>query len=138
MGGLDEVPDVAARDIPSESKHVSVLVVDDDNDTRDALSELLERAGYTVATAANGAEALAFLHAGRPELILLDVCMPEMDGATFRQYQRRNPEWLRIPTVVMTGAYEEPFLDLALAEALRKPVRAEQVLAIVARHVRRA
>ena len=118
----------------SESHDAAVLVVDDDLDTRELLATLLEDAGYTVATAANGLEALRYLHAHRPELILLDVCMPVMDGATFRQHQRRNPSWLRIPTVVMTGAYEEPQLDLAVDEALRKPVGARRLLAIVARH----
>jgi CheY-like chemotaxis protein len=115
----------------------AVLVVDDDPDTREMLAAVLDREGYTVATVANGLQAIAYLRTARPQLILLDVCMPVMDGATFRQVQRRNPDWLRIPTVVMTGAYDEPVLDLAVEEAFRKPVRARRLLDIVARYCTR-
>ena len=98
------------------------------------LSLVLARAGYTVITAANGREALEVLRTMRPEMILLDVCMPVMDGAQFRQEQRRNRDWLRIPTVVMTGAADEPVLDVAVELALRKPIKSRDLLAIVARH----
>jgi DNA-binding response OmpR family regulator len=57
-----------------------------------------------------------------------------MDGPTFRQEQRRHWEWLRIPTIVMTGANEEPMLDIAVEETLRKPVKGAELLALVARH----
>ena len=114
-----------------------MLVVDDDADTRDLLAAIVEHAGYTTATAANGRDALAMLRAPLPELILLDVCMPIMDGTEFREAQRRNPQWLRIPTVVITGAYDEPVLDPAIVAALRKPVRAADVLALVERYCTR-
>jgi two-component system OmpR family response regulator len=120
--------------VEPEGKSVAVLIVDDDEDARDMLAVLIERAGYSVTTAANGREALDRLRTLKPELILLDVCMPVMDGPTFRQEQRRHWEWLRIPTVVMTGAAEEPVLDVAVEQALRKPVHAAQVLALVGRH----
>ncbi len=116
---------------------IAVLVGDDDDDTRDLLASVIERAGYRTATAANGREALAALRANPPELVLLDVCMPEMDGATFRQEQRRNPDLLRIPTVVITGAYDEPVLDPAVVAALRKPVSTKTVLDLVARYCTR-
>jgi len=115
-------------------RSVSILIVDDDDDARDMLSLVLARAGYTVATARNGREALETLHTIRPEMILLDVCMPVMDGHQFRQEQRRNRDWIRIPTVVMTGAADEPVLDVAVEVALRKPVTSQQLLSIVARH----
>jgi CheY-like chemotaxis protein len=113
---------------------IAVLIVDDDEDTRDMIAVLLEQAGYSVATAGNGREALERLKMLRPEMILLDVCMPEMDGAMFRQEQRRHWDWLHIPTIVMTGAADEPMLDIAVEQTLRKPVRGADLLAIVARH----
>ncbi len=73
----------------------------------------------------------------QPELIFLDVCMPIVDGHQFRQEQRRNREWLKIPTVVMTGIDDEPTLDVAVEATLRKPVRARDLLAIVERHCHR-
>ncbi len=113
---------------------VDLLLVDDDDDAREMLAEIVRDAGYSVATATNGREAIEQLQQCRPDLILLDVVMPEMDGAEFRQEQRHHTDWLRIPTVVMTGAVDEPVLDVAVADTLRKPVSAQVVLELVARH----
>ncbi len=121
----------------SELRSVAVLVVDDDVDARDMIAALIERAGYSVTTASNGQEALELLEVLRPELIFLDVCMPVLDGAQFRQQQRRHKEWLTIPTVVMTGAAEEPMLDLAVERTLRKPVKGEELLSLVSAHCTR-
>lgn len=113
---------------------VSVLVVDDDPDARELMEMFLTKEGYTVRTACNGREALELLQTIRPSLILLDVQMPVMDGMEFREHQRRDRALLSIPTVVLTGAAVEPMLDLAVDEALRKPVRGVDLLAIVRRH----
>jgi CheY-like chemotaxis protein len=126
------------RVVEPEAASVAVLIVDDDEDARDMLATLIERAGYSTETASNGREALDRLRTLKPQLILLDVCMPVMDGPTFRQEQRRHWDWLRIPTIVMTGANEEPMLDIAVEETLRKPVRSADVLALVARHCTKA
>lgn len=114
--------------------HVSVLIVDDDEDARDLMEMLLTKEGYSVRTACNGREALELLQTLRPSLILLDVQMPVMDGMEFRAHQRRDRALLSIPTVVLTGAAVEPMLDLAVEEALRKPLRSVDLLAIVRRH----
>jgi CheY-like chemotaxis protein len=116
---------------------VSVLVIDDDPESRDMIEAVLTRAGYTVALAADGLEGLALLREMRPELILLDVCMPVLDGAQFRQEQRRNRDWIKIPTIVMTGLADEPVLDIAVEEALRKPIHTAELLAIAASHCTR-
>jgi len=112
----------------------SVLVVDDDPDERDLVAGICEHAGFTVATAADGREALDLLARDAPELIILDVCMPIMGGAEFRAEQRRDRRLLEIPTVVMTGGDDDPFLDLAVERTLRKPFKARDLLAIVRRH----
>ena len=113
---------------------VAVLIVDDDDDTREMLAAIVEQAGFSVVTARNGKEGIDKLHTLRPELILLDVIMPIMDGTMFRQEQRRHWDWLHIPTIVMTGAYDEPMLDLAVEETLKKPVATAELLAIVRKH----
>lgn len=118
----------------SDRRDVSVLVVDDDVDTRDMVEELLTAASYSVVTAADGREALELLETIRPALILLDVQMPVMGGAEFRQVQRRDPSLIRIPTVVISGAASEPMLDLAIDEALKKPVQRADLMRLVARH----
>jgi CheY-like chemotaxis protein len=118
-------------------QHVSVLIIDDDPEARELLAALIEKAGYTVAAACNGQEALEVLHVIRPELIFLDVIMPIMDGRQFRAEMRHHKELLEIPTVVMTGVDDEPLLDLAVVDTLRKPVRAKELMRLVEAHCSR-
>jgi CheY-like chemotaxis protein len=113
---------------------VNVLVVDDDLDTRQLIATIIGKAGYTVATASSGREALQLLQSMRPELILLDIQMPDLDGAQFREQQRRNRDWIRIPTVVVTGSREEPQLDVGISATLHKPVRAKEFLSLARRY----
>jgi CheY-like chemotaxis protein len=80
-----------------------VLIVDDDPDTRQILRQALERAGWLVSEATNGREALDSIRERTPELILLDLMMPEMDGFAFMAELGNNPEWRRIPVVVLTA-----------------------------------
>ena len=127
-------PARSADDLDGDLTDVAVLVVDDDPDIRDMMSALLTKHGYSVETASNGVEALAMLRVVRPSVILLDICMPMMDGAEFRQAQRRDVRLLRIPTVVMTASNLEPLLDLAVEETLRKPIRARELLRVVRSH----
>lgn len=115
-------------------RSISVLVIDDDPDVREVTALTLLASGFTVETAANGKIALSLLESIRPALILLDVMMPIMDGPEFRQCQRQNPSLLRIPTVVMTAASTEPWLDVAIAETLRKPVGRAALLQVVRRY----
>jgi CheY-like chemotaxis protein len=113
---------------------VDVLLVDDEEDVRMLITEILSRAGYTVRTASDGRDAIEVLDHVTPSVIIMDLQMPVMNGAEFREAQRRNREWIKIPTVVMTGTTDEPMLDLAVEETLRKPVRAFKLLEIVGRH----
>ena len=81
-----------------------ILLVEDNLDVLDATRVLLETEGYAVATAANGADALALLRAGlRPRLIVLDLSMPVMDGWEFRHAQRADTTLLAIPTIVYSA-----------------------------------
>ena len=81
---------------------VRVLVVDDEPGIRATVSAMLEIEGYAVAEAMNGAEALAFVESDPPDLILLDMRMPVLDGWGFAAEMRRRGH--RIPIVVMTAA----------------------------------
>jgi CheY-like chemotaxis protein len=119
-------------------KKVSVLIVDDDPDTRDLLCAVLEKEGYSCATAGDGSEALGLMHSILPEMILLDIQMPVMDGEHFREAQRRDRDLIRIPTAVMTGSKEEPTLDVGVVATLVKPFRRRELLALVERLCSRA
>jgi CheY-like chemotaxis protein len=123
---------------PDLSCH-SILVVDDDPDVRDSLTEILGDEGYRVTGVRNGREALEYLHEQRrPSLILLDMMMPEMDGWRFRVEQQKSPELAPIPVVLLSahGNVREAALALGAADYLRKPLRIESLLEIADRYCR--
>jgi CheY-like chemotaxis protein len=115
---------------------VSVLIVDDDDDICEILSEILVRAGYTVIAASNGAEALKVLESVRPSLILLDLNMPVMDGFELCRVRKLDAAIAEIPTVIMSALYKmrERIADLGVDDALAKPVQIADVLAMVRRY----
>jgi CheY-like chemotaxis protein len=80
-----------------------VLVVDDDEMSRRHLGSLLEKEGWRVTEAENGVAAMKVMAEVAPELILLDLLMPEMDGFEFLTEVRRNPAWRQIPVIILTG-----------------------------------
>jgi CheY-like chemotaxis protein len=81
----------------------SVLVVEDDPDSRDVLARMLSKEGFRIETANNGREALACVAAAKPDAILLDLMMPEMNGFELLAELRSHPEWRGIRVVVVTA-----------------------------------
>ncbi len=80
-----------------------VLVVDDEPDVRDMLSRTMEKQGWATVTAGDGQEALDAVTARKPDLILLDLMMPRMDGFEFVSILRKKPEWRAIPIIIITA-----------------------------------
>lgn len=87
-------------------QEVRVLIVEDEKDIRESLGELLEAEGFVVALAENGQIALESLSeaAPLPDVILIDLMMPHMDGEQFRREQLANERLARIPIVIMSAA----------------------------------
>jgi len=83
-----------------------ILIVDDAPVGREALAKWLQREGFETSTARNGAEGLVRLKEAKPDLILLDHMMPEVDGLTFLAGIRRFPKWKSIPVIMMTGIHD--------------------------------
>jgi CheY-like chemotaxis protein len=114
----------------------NVLVVDDDAEIRETLVEVLEERGYRAVAASNGKQALDALHRGtRPELILLDMMMPVMDGAQFRAKQQEEPSLAGIP-VVLISAHDDlskRMRELHAEAALQKPISFRDLLDTVKR-----
>jgi CheY-like chemotaxis protein len=81
----------------------AVLVIDDSEPTRNLVSRLLSAAGWTVDSAENGRAAINHIEQARPDLILLDLMMPEMNGFDFLEMLRKNEEWRSIPVIVITA-----------------------------------
>ena len=82
---------------------MKVLVVDDNADNREVLTRMLELGGYEAICAANGQEALAVASKTPPELVLMDLAMPGMDGWAATEHFKANPELRHIPIIVVTG-----------------------------------
>ena len=97
-----------------------VLVVEDDAALRVLLRDFLELLGYAVHLAANGREALEHLKQTRPDLILLDFMMPDMDGRTFGAAVRRDGRTMDLPIVLMSAVPE--------AAQVRGEIRAQALL----------
>jgi two-component system response regulator MprA len=112
-----------------------VLVVDDDPSIQGFLAEALTDEGYGVRTAGNGREALSILGEWRPDLILLDLMMPEMDGWVFRAAQRTMPEVSSVPVIVLSATRDlaAKVHTLAPAEVFAKPFDLEMLLMTVDR-----
>jgi CheY-like chemotaxis protein len=115
-----------------------VLVVDDEEDIRQLLGQLLMMEGYEVVTAGSGSSALACLRANphAAKLILLDLMMPGMNGWQFRTEQLKEPALAAIPVVVMTGAgmKAEDMEALGPCEVLLKPVNVDTLFERIKRY----
>jgi CheY-like chemotaxis protein len=81
----------------------NILVVDDEQDVRDYLGALLQDNGYGVLTAADGAQAMERVKRRRPDLILLDLDMPEETGTGFYRKLRNRKDLRQIPVIVVSG-----------------------------------
>ena len=80
-----------------------VLIIEDDEAVRHTLRSVIERHGWSVLEAANGVIALEVMAKEKPELIILDLIMPEMDGFEFSEEMRKNEEWRSIPVIILTS-----------------------------------
>ena len=81
----------------------AILIVEDLVSSREAMAKVLQREGFEIAGARNGAEALQRLKDGGVDLVLLDHMMPEVDGLTFLSGIRRFPKWKNLPVIMLTG-----------------------------------
>jgi CheY-like chemotaxis protein len=113
--------------------HCPVLIVEDDPDLREMMAQMLSLEGFETATAANGQEALEYLHATpNPEVILLDLMMPIMDGWEFRRKQQADPALADVPVIVLSALDQPRAAQVADAAAfLKKPLDFDRLLDLV-------
>jgi len=71
-----------------------------------AIKSILEMRGYTVSTAVNGVDALQLMEDAQPDLLIVDILMPEMDGYTFYEEVRKRPAWRSTPLIFLTSMAE--------------------------------
>jgi diguanylate cyclase (GGDEF)-like protein len=124
-----------------EAAGKQILVVDDDRNLRKIIATNLELAGYEVALAADGAEALATLEHSQPDLVILDVMMPAMDGYEVARRIRRHPSNGNVPIIMLTAKSEvEDKLsgfDSGADDYMTKPFGPQELLARVKAKIRR-
>ena len=125
-----------------------ILVIDDDPDILDALIMILESQGYQVVSARNGIEGLDSLKAENPDLMILDLLMPKMDGFTVCK-ELQDPRWSKyrdMPILILTSVREEVSrrryeletgLELNVNDYVEKPISPDILLERVGKLVRK-
>jgi CheY-like chemotaxis protein len=112
-----------------------ILVADDDDAVREVWTVMLTGAGYRVVPARTGREALDLARTVVPDLIMLDLRMPEMDGTAFLEVFERAPVLKRIPVLIVTGFPDDDVTHTAfglnIVARLRKPVPQADLLGAV-------
>jgi CheY-like chemotaxis protein len=112
-----------------------ILVVDDDADIREVLSEVLTESGHEVLTASNGLEGLQILRDGwAPCMVLLDLMMPVMDGYLFLEAAKRDPALASIPITVITAGRQVDVQRLEGATLVAKPIRLPALMSLIAKN----
>ncbi len=118
-----------------------ILVVDDDRNLRKIIQTNLELSGYDVTTAASGDEAMRVLDALVPDLVVLDVMMPAMDGYEVARRIRRHPSNTHVPIIMLTakGEVEDKLagFDVGADDYMTKPFGPQELLARVKAKIRR-
>jgi CheY-like chemotaxis protein len=121
---------------PADSR---VLIVEDAPANIQALTAILREKGYAISIATNGRQALDVLAAVRPDLILLDVMMPEMDGFETCSRIKDTPDWRDIPIIFLTAKSETGDIvrgfELGAVDYVAKPFHAHELLARVHTHL---
>jgi CheY-like chemotaxis protein len=114
-----------------------ILVVDDHEDTLSMMRDLLDGEGYAVHTAMNGAEAHAAAQTLKPDLILLDVMLPDHDGIEVATWLCEDPGLGSIPIILMTALTASPVLEdraksvRCVRRILYKPCRPKSMLEVI-------
>jgi CheY-like chemotaxis protein len=110
----------------------SILIVEDDVQALDALTDLLKTKGYTVQKAQNGQEALFQAKDCAPNMILLDLSMPVMDGWEFMRKQRLEPSIAGIPVVVITALVSA--VPAGAKALVTKPINVNRLMSLVEKY----
>ena len=124
--------------MPPGIAHCPVLIVEDDADLREMMAQLLSLEGFQAAAVANGSEALQYLHNGhvKPDVILLDLMMPVMDGWEFRRKQQADPAFADVPVIVLSALDQSRAADVQAEAFLKKPLDFDRLLQLVRHYCR--
>jgi CheY-like chemotaxis protein len=118
------------------TRRPTILLVEDDPETRDMMEAWLNASGYRVCTASNGRQALEVLQNEVPCAMVVDLMMPVMDGAELRRHQQGMPAVASVPFILLSAAQnaERIARELGIADVMPKPFDPERLQAILAAH----
>ena len=123
-------------------KQEIIVIAEDNNVLRLALEEMLSIEGYVVMAASNGVEALSHMDMLTPDLIISDIAMPEMDGYSFFERVRANPDWVSIPFIFLTARGTKDDIltgkNLGAEDYLVKPLNRVELLTAVRSRLERS
>jgi CheY-like chemotaxis protein len=121
----------------STQSQCPVLIVEDDEDLRDMMAQMLTIEGFAATAVGNGREALDYLRrAIKPHVILLDLMMPVMDGWEFRRRQQADPELAPVPVIVLSALDRSRAAPVDAIAFLKKPLDFDRLLELVRDHCR--
>lgn len=131
--GSTELPEEITLQQQADERPPIAMVVDDSITMRKASGSLLSRLGFTVMTAKDGVEALAQLYEQQPDIILLDVEMPRMDGFEFASIVRNDPQFQHLPIIMITSRtgekHRQRALGIGVNDYLGKPYQENELVA---------
>jgi two-component system cell cycle response regulator DivK len=108
------------------NKSLTVLYIEDNLDNRLLVKRILEADGISVLEAGNATDGLRLIEAYKPNLVLLDINLPEMDGITFTKFLRNDPKYKNLPIVAITAdlfrGNEEKTLSAGCNGYIQKPI----------------
>ncbi|MDZ7738707.1 MAG: response regulator [Bacteroidales bacterium] len=112
----------------------TILIIDDSNTNLVLLESLFKRKGYLVHSASNAKEGLEILEKEPPDLLYLDLVMPEVDGFDFIRILQKNDKWKDIPVVILSAVNEEDVIsksiELGVKKYLTKPLDIEHIISL--------
>jgi len=128
-------PGIVGKEYFAEMKYKKILIVDDEPDMRETISSYLKPRHFKIYEAGNGVEALGAIKKKRPDLIILDVVMPVMNGFELLEKIRRNSSFSKIPVIMLTVKSQGPYIDKGISLNvnfyLPKPVKLHNLLEFI-------
>jgi len=122
---------MAAMTAGSDSTRGLVLVVDDSQEMRSLIGDVLAEDGFEVRTAASGDRALSLMAERRPDLVITDLLMPGMNGFALRGEMLHRKELAQVPVVVLSAFWQRPSETLDVVDVIAKPLDLDRLLAVV-------
>jgi PAS domain S-box-containing protein len=137
--GPDQAPHFGRRVNAVQGAGRRVLIADDREDNRSVLRDMLAPSGFEILEAANGEAGLALARAQKPDLILVDLKMPVMDGRAMIRQVRATPELARVPIIAISASAfnynREECIAAGANDFLPKPFRLDRLLNLVAQYL---